>query len=202
MYSSLPHFVIAFHGCDKSIAKSVVSKRCRHLIFSKNKWDWLGHGIYFWEQSHQRAIDYAKYLKDNPTHRAKDSKPITTPAAVGAVIDLGKCLNLLDEKSIDYVKKVHTSMRQVSKKIGFPLPKNIGDARYLDCYVINAVNTYMEAMGEEKYDSVRGMFPEGHPIYINSGFLDKSHIQICVINPNCIKGYFHPMEHDPKYPHI
>ena len=42
------------------------------------------------------------------------------------------------------------------------------------------------------YDSVRGVFWEGHEIYPNAGFSEKNHIQICVCNPNCIKGYFLP----------
>lgn len=200
MYSSLPHFVIAFHGCDKSIATKVISRRNPHLIASKNKYDWLGHGIYFWEHNLQRAIDFATELRDNPIHRPGDLNPIKKPAAVGAVIDLGKCLNLLDENSIDYVKKVYLDIKDVSEDLGWPLPENIGGARYLDCYVMNAVNSYTARMGEKKYDSIRGMFPEGSPIYEESGFLDKSHIQICVINPNCIKGYFHPVDPDPQYP--
>ena len=34
----------------------------------------------------------------------------------------------------------------------------------------------------------------------NAGFAEKNHIQICVCNPNCIKGYFLPREIDMKYP--
>ena len=29
-------------------------------------------------------------------------------------------------------------------------------------------------------------------LYDGAGFLDKTHIQICIRNPNCIKGYFIP----------
>ena len=52
------------------------------------------------------------------------------------------------------------------------------------------------------YDSVRGIFFEGGPIYPGSGILDKSHIQICVRNPNCIKGYFAPKEFHNSYTRI
>lgn len=50
------------------------------------------------------------------------------------------------------------------------------------------------------YDSVRGVFWEGKPLYPNAGFAEKNHIQICVCNPNCIKGYFLPRGIDVKYP--
>lgn len=29
--------------------------------------------------------------------------------------------------------------------------------------------------------------------------MDKTHIQLCIINPNCIKGYFSPLEPNEKW---
>lgn len=200
MYSALPHFVIGFHGCDKTVANSVVSQQNPHLISSKNKWDWLGHGIYFWEQNYHRAIEWANILKDNPKMMPKGALPIKTPSAVGAIIDLGKCLNLLDGKSIDIVKRTYELTRDVFEKAETQLPVNTKNAHNLDCAIINAVNSYLKEQSGNTYDTVRGMFYEGTPLYENSGFLEKSHIQICVINPNCIKGYFHPLKPDGSYP--
>jgi hypothetical protein len=34
------------------------------------------------------------------------------------------------------------------------------------------------------------VFIEGAPIYEGSGFFEKTHIQIAVCNPDCIKGVF------------
>lgn len=51
-----------------------------------------------------------------------------------------------------------------------------------------------------EYDSVRGVFGEGDELYPGAGFMDKNHIQIAVLNPNCIKGFFLPRELDDKYP--
>ncbi len=48
-------------------------------------------------------------------------------------------------------------------------------------------------------DSVRGMFPEGELLYPNAGFREKNHIQLCVINPNCIIGYFEPKQVNANY---
>ena len=39
-------------------------------------------------------------------------------------------------------------------------------------------------------DSVKGIFVEGSPVYEDSGFFHKTHVQICVCNPDCIKGVF------------
>ncbi len=50
----------------------------------------------------------------------------------------------------------------------------------------------MRILGEPPFDSVRGVFFEGNELYEGAGFLDKTHIQICIRNPNLIRGYFIP----------
>lgn len=50
------------------------------------------------------------------------------------------------------------------------------------------------------YDSVRGVFLEGGELYPDAGFREKNHIQICVRNNNCIKGFFIPKNMDDNYP--
>ena len=52
---------------------------------------------------------------------------------------------------------------------------------------------------ENKYDSIRGVFIEGGEVYPGSEFVEKTHIQICIVNPNCIKGYFKPMERNEEF---
>jgi len=100
MYSSLPSFVLGFHGCDKQVGEKVLAGKDR-LNPSQNDYDWLGNGIYFWENNPNRALDYAKELKKYP-QRVKSI--IKTPFVIGAIIDLGCCLNLLDARFIDVVK--------------------------------------------------------------------------------------------------
>jgi hypothetical protein len=53
---------------------------------------------------------------------------------------------------------------------------------------------------EKAFDSVRGVFVEGKELYPSAGFREKNHIQLCIRNPNCIKGYFHPQEISLDYP--
>jgi hypothetical protein len=68
MYSTLPHFVLGFHGCDKSVADRIIPSNKLHLQKSKNDYDWLGNGIYFWENDPVRALEYARFLRDHPEH--------------------------------------------------------------------------------------------------------------------------------------
>src|ERR1700722_2072892 len=77
LYSSLPSFVLGFHGCDLKVARKVVSER-KHIKFSENQYDWLGWGMYFWENSPDRALEWANELKQQGR--------IKIPAVIGAVI--------------------------------------------------------------------------------------------------------------------
>ena len=78
------------------------------------------------------------------------------------------------------------------------MPKNVNVSgskdrllRRLDCAVIENLHTLNT---ENPFDSVRGVFVEGDPLYEGAGFNEKNHIQICVRNPNCIKAFFIPRE--------
>ena len=61
-------FVLGYHGCDRAVGERVLANKV-HLKASNNDYDWLGTGIYFWENSPRRALEWAKYAKANPkTH--------------------------------------------------------------------------------------------------------------------------------------
>ena len=49
------------------------------------------------------------------------------------------------------------------------------------------------------FDSLRAAFIEGERIYPGAGFYDKTHVQICVRNPNCVKGFFLPRKEQDSY---
>ncbi len=203
MYSVLPSFVLGFHGCDEAIANKVFAGKSR-LKKSTNEWDWLGSGIYFWENNPQRALEYARHLKRHPE---RGSIPVNKPAVVGAVIDLGYCLNLLDEKSIQLVKSANEVYLAtcMAKGVDPVENKNIEGSkelllRYRDCAVIESLHAYREEAEIPVFASVRGMFAEGRAFYKNAGFHAKNHIQICIRNPNCIKGYFRVLDPEANWP--
>ena len=192
LYSSLPNIVIGFHGCDKKIFDKILYKH-EQFKASTNSYDWLGNGMYFWEQNLERAWEWAKSGRTNPKLN------IQNPAVIGAVIDLGFCLNLLDSNNIQILKNQYNIFKTKMSIIDKPIPenKNIKNnedllLRFLDCAIIEDLHQERERNNETPYDSVRGVFFEGKPIYNTSGFMEQSHIQICIRNPNCIKGFFAP----------
>ncbi len=205
MYSKRKGLIIGFQGCDKSIWDRIVAERGEVLKPSSNDYDWLGAGAYFWENNYERALSFAQYLKDNPPHNKKQS--VSEPAVLGAVIDLGHCLDLLDSEYLQLLKIGHELLVTAKEKFGHEIPRNIaltktGDLlkRYLDCAVIETVHQYNEDENKPPFDSVRGVFFEGEDLYENAGFKEKNHIQIAIRNPNCIKGYFAPRDLDRRYP--
>jgi len=64
--------------------------------------------------------------------------------------------------------------------------------RNLDCAVINTLCEHYTFWFRHKYDSVRGAFWEGDELYPGAAIKEKSHIQICVRNIECIKAVFIP----------
>ncbi|WP_026970235.1 hypothetical protein [Algoriphagus terrigena] len=205
MYDVRPNFIIGFHGCEETTRDELISKP-NELVFSTKPYDWLGHGMYFWENNYTRAILWAEDKKQKGT--------IKKPAVLGAVIHLGYSCDFLDSKYIRLVQHYYTSFKNRSEISGDELPKNKdvpsdpnGDLllRNLDCAVIEHMHQQIfenwkkeiEENGNSSirnFDTTRGVFTEGGPAFEGAGLFEKSHIQVCVGNPNCIKGFFIPRE--------
>lgn len=193
MYTCISNLVLGFHGCDKETYDNVLYKH-QGLKQSDNTYDWLGNGIYFWENSLSRAIDWANSKFDEGN-----------AFVIGAVLDLGYCLNLTDYGSSRILKNGYDILCQDYNNTSLELPKNRGKKgkdillRDLDCAVVQRIHQLNKELSKKDYDSVRGVFIEGEPAYDGSGFMEKTHIQLCIVNPNCIKGYFKPLIINKEY---
>lgn len=158
------------------------------LIPSRNPYDWLGHGIYFWEGDPIRADEWC--------HRPHSH--IREPFVVGAIIDPGYCLSLMQREHLILVESAYSDLKYLVEDSGGRMPENSGGMdrfkRHLDCAVLQMLHSRREANDLRSFDTVRGLFQEGAEPYPNAGFRMKNHIQICVRNPECIKGYFRPIK--------
>lgn len=183
-------FVLGYHGCDEAVAGKLVSGV--ELKPSDNNYDWLGPGIYFWEANPARGLEFANELKE--LTRGPD---IQTPAVVGGVIDLGLCLDLTTSAGIQHIRNAYQRLVEITKIADVPLPKNNPSllTRNLDCAVIRLLHDIRKQANEVPVDTVRGVFVEGDPMYEDSGFHAKTHVQIAVCNPECIKGVFRVPAH-------
>ncbi|MDX2104063.1 MAG: hypothetical protein SF002_16175 [Alphaproteobacteria bacterium] len=210
-------FVLGYHGCDRATADRIVNQQAL-MTMSKNDWDWLGSGIYFWEADPDRALEWAAERQQKGKYQEA--------AVVGAIIDLGNCLDLMSRKSHEFLAKAYSNYKAIHELVlaytdqsseSHALAKkklNLANAspsgskqedlllRRLDCAIINwlhdmARNETDEAQKQgrpsrmKSFDTVRGLFIEGSPTFPGSGIMQKTHIQIAVVNPDCIKGVFH-----------
>ena len=201
MYSKKTGLVLGFHGCDETTCNRVINGG--NLKPSKNDYDWLGNGMYFWETDPIRAMEWAEQAAKRPSSSVKN------PAVIGAVIDLGNCLDLTNRKSQPFLRLGYEKLQEYCLKNGVEMPRNdnVGNnkdelLRRLDCAVIQMIHATIQLeqnSGIMPFDSVRGMFVEGGPAYKGAGIMEKTHTQLCIVNPNCIKGYFLPREQDNAY---
>lgn len=192
LYQHVPGLVLGFHGCDEAVGEAILKNPAAHIKSSNNAWDWLGAGIYFWENDPLRAYEFAEMKRQNP-HVSTTS--INKSFVVGAVIDLGLCCNLLDRSALAEVKKSYDLLSQVYAASGLPMPQNTGKNgvwRHLDCAVIENMHALRSA-ANVSYDTVRGLFWEGDELYPDSGMKSRNHVQIAVRNTACIRGYFRPI---------
>lgn len=199
MYSNRSNLLIGFHGCDESVAFELLNKP-KKVKISEKPFDWLGHGFYVWENNYARALEWAK----DKQKRGKIKKA----SVIGVVFTLDHCLDLIDNEFIGIISKYYDLMKVDFQSLGKELPKNKDVKedehkdlliRELDCAVIEYLHQKIkEAIesGEEsslkEFDSARGVFIEGGPAFPGAGVQKKSHIQICIRNMECIKGFFIP----------
>ena len=130
------------------------------------------------------------------------------------VFQLNHCLDLTDSASIDILSQYYSLMKADFAFLKKDLPKNKDlpkdqykdlVLRELDCAVIEYMHQKIaEKIEDDKaatgtselhhFDTTRGVFTEGGPAFEGAGIQSKNHIQICIRNLNCIKGFFIPRD--------
>ena len=203
IYNNRPNLTIGFHGCDEIVRDNLVNNP-NSVKKSQETYDWLGNGFYVWENNYERALQWAKDKKLRGT--------LEVPSVVGVIYLLEYCLDFTDSKFIDVLSEYYQLFKDDLKVSGKTLPKNKDlpkdqyhdlILRELDCAVIEYLH---QKIGEKiiqnktekgfselrAFDTVRGIFTEGGPAFDGAGIQLKSHIQVCIRNLNCIKGFFIP----------
>lgn len=169
-----PRVILGYHGCDPAFAEGLIRGEIAVADWrpSQNPYDWIGHGIYFWEHAPTRAGGWGRGI-------------------VGAVIHLGLCLDLTDIRYTTPLAQQYQDLRRIYAVEGKKLPVNKGKRRDRDCLVINEL---LDAAGEDghQFQTVRCPFLEGKKAFPGSAILRESHIQVAVRDKSCILGIFRP----------
>ena len=177
-------FILGYHGCDKRVGERLLGGSA--FTPSNNDYDWLGPGVYFWEANPLRGLEFAQEASKRRISN------ISNPFVIGAVIELGLCLDLTTASGLEWVRIAYESLVNVTRAAELELPSNSTDElqRNLDCAVVRRLHSILEAQKLPAIDTLKGVFTEGEPAYPGAGFREKTHIQITVRNLKCIKGVF------------
>jgi hypothetical protein len=181
--------VVGYHGCDQQFALKLLTGELSISDWtpSNNQYDWLGEGIYFWEYAEARAWRWA-------VDKAREKGDPWKPAVIGAVIQLGRCLDFTDESDTRLLGEAYAQVSRALAAAGQPMPENKGrdddlKARHRDCLVINWC---IAKTAPHRYQTVRGAFWEGREAFEGARIRQESHIQVAVRDPTCILGVFKP----------
>jgi hypothetical protein len=186
-------FVLAYHGCSKSIGRRLIGGEEKPTLSEKD-YDWLGPGFYVWESDPVRAREWAEKKKSRDRH--------FEPFVVGVALDLGNCLDLTNRHDLSVLQGAYAGLKETLETKGLPIPENRdlkvdGNRdkllRNLDCAVIRYLHDTIKESADRDlmpYDTVRGVFQEGGELYPGSAFKEKTHTQIAILNLECIKGIF------------
>ena len=167
--------IYGYHGTTTESAKRIIKQG---FAQSRQGYDWLGDGIYFWQDAPERAWEWAKNLSKRRGEK---------PAVVGVKIrfNIGQqegntqYVDLLD---IPWEKRIGSTFRRLKRDFelqGLALPKQTTGAHRLDYQVVNSLVEDLDREGI-KVLAMRAAFQEGIPIFEESALHNRSHVQIAV----------------------
>jgi hypothetical protein len=169
--------VYGYHGTSQAKAASILT---HGFLASDNDYDWLGTGIYFFQDAPMRAKQWA--IEQHPDE----------PAVICARIQLENCIDLFDIEWFPILKSIYNLFDDQYRSTNQPLPKqnpSRSKAHRLDCAFFNYANQFLSRQGQV-VTSIRAVFVEGECIFPNSAIFDLAHVQIAVKNPAAIEEIY------------
>jgi hypothetical protein len=169
-----PIKVMGFHGTKVQYIESMYTEG---FALSENSYDWLGDGIYFFQDAPERAWEWAIQQHGSDA------------AVIGAKIRLESCIDLLDIAWGPILHEAYDFFLTLLKETGQPLPIQTRKAHRLDRHVINYA---IGMLNEQNIEicAVRAAFNEGSPIFPDSAIFDRSHVQIAIRDENLIEEFW------------
>lgn len=159
-----------FHGTSTERSRSILADG---FWQSSSQPDWLGDGIYFWQDAPARAREWAEIRFQ------------TDAAVLSATILLDGCIDLLDIGWEQALANAYDEYALMSRRLGKPMPQQGGAAHRLDRAVLNFLAGVLEEAGRH-VTSIRSSFAEGEPAFPGSAITRRGHVQIAVRDSKAI----------------
>lgn len=184
-------FVNGYHATARKNGIDILQNHFRQSV---NETDWLGDGVYFWQDAPRRAWEWGLSGQKRQSDRTDEAAPVIDepPLVIGAriLLPLDNTLDLLDTKwhrelTQRYLALLHSTLNAGCSPEDFDERfRQSGDLerpvpRRLDRLVINSLVEELTAQGRQVL-AVRAPFPEGRRLYPDSALRTRSHVQIAV----------------------
>jgi hypothetical protein len=178
--------VYGYHGTNLERAESILREG---FTASSNDYDWLGEGIYFWQDAPEKAWLWAK--KKHHQNSAVIRAEIT--------INIDFTIDLFDSfpenAYLMSLKQAYEHFRHLLSTTD--LIKQKGGYHGLDKLIIDYVaNILIPELQGKHIQVIRSVFIEGEPIFPSLGkneksaFHDESHVQIAVKDSSVIGNFY------------
>jgi hypothetical protein len=174
--------VTGYHGTTQQRAEQILSHGFR---LSTNPWEWLGDGVYFWQDAPTRAVVWSEEWSKRSLAGTGDL------AVLRCTLRLEDCLDLLDVKFSDVIRELSGDFLQLlQSKPNVPKLVNYRTGAKRGRHELDAAFfNYLVAYLAEKNFAVRCLraaISEGEPILPGSPICYRSHVQICIRDVNLI----------------
>lgn len=158
---------IGYHGTTKELAEKIINDR--EFKVSNQDEDWLGPGVYFFEDDYHQAKNFGK-----------KARKYSEWAVVKSKIKADAVFDLIQSEDFIFFDKTFKLIVSRYEKIN----KNKIRNKVTNKVVFNMIYEH------RPYDLVRGVFtvPKGKNIKISGTKYSHSQIQLCVRNLECIKS--------------
>jgi hypothetical protein len=170
-------WVYGYHGTSRSRAERILVEGFRP---STNGYDWLGTGVYFWQDAPNHALLWARQNYQEEAIVIKSRLRLDST-----------CIDLLDMPQVDnpnFWTDSYNEFTEMCRRAGRSLPEqnpDIPGKRYLDCSFFDYLRSSI--FGSDPRGAIRSAFPEGKRIFPNSAIFDKTHVQIAIIDLGLIE---------------
>jgi len=165
-----PLEILGYHGTSVARATQILRGGFR---LSQNDWDWLGEGIYFWQDAPLRALQWARTWPGARTGGGH--------AVIQARLRLEDCMDLLDNDWNDLFSEASARFVRTWAQEGRQIPTNNKpygcnrlDRAYFDFIVGDLRRTSVPIR------SIRTAVTEGLPVQPASPICFDSHVQVAI----------------------
>jgi hypothetical protein len=194
--------VIGYHGTTLAAAEAILINPSQFL-YSTSVGDWLGTGIYFFENSYVKGREWAKRTVERRAAQGHEEHV----AVLACEIDLSHCLDLCNpsdafglrnwalsnvpdsERELQHGPRVKTHRGRDVSVADLSYRRAANRNLYQHKYKINVldkalIDSFVDRPEQTtRCSTVRSAFNSGQQLFMNSYLFHNSQIQICVRDP-------------------